>query len=92
MDAPNQNPTNTIWVNPEIIDSGQVKLDDVKLVVYALIRAGIRIKGIGPPVKNIAWRNNPGRVIWTGTDPTLESEPALTVQQVHDATDFRDEH
>ena len=90
--ASTENPTNTIFVNPEVIDSGEIKLDDVKLVAYALIRAGIEIKRIGPPVANIPWRNSRGRMIWTGTNPALESRPALTVQQVQNANDFRDEH
>jgi len=90
--ASTENPTNTIFVNPEVIDSGEIKLDDVKLVAYALIRAGIQIKRIGPPVANIPWRNSRGRMIWTGTNPALESRPALTVQQVQNANDFRDAH
>jgi hypothetical protein len=87
--AQNENPTNVIWVNPEVIERGGVKLDDVKLVAYALIRAGIQIKRIGPP-NSIEWRNNPARMIWIGTNPALESKPALTVEQVQKATAFRD--
>lgn len=90
--AENENPTNTIWVNPEVIDSGEIKLDDVKLVAYALIRAGIQIKRIGPPLTNVDWRNSRARMIWIGTNVGLESRPALTVREVQEMSDVLDEH
>ena len=82
-------PTNIIWVNPEVIDSGAIKLEDVKLIAYALIRAGIQIKRIGPP--RYDRRKDRGPNIWIGADDSVESRPALTVEQVQNASGFREE-
>lgn len=90
LDAQNENPTNVVWVNPEVIDRGEVESDDVKLVAYALIRAGIQVKSIGPP-SSPAWRSVRAPMIWIGTDPKVESKPALTVEQLQRATAFRNE-
>ena len=92
--------TNVIWVNPEVIDSGVIKLDDVKLVAYALIRAGIQIRRIGPPSplnrdsrSGVAttWRTNRDPRIWIGSNAAFDNMPPLTVEQVQSATAFRDE-
>lgn len=94
------NPTNVIWVNPEVIESGVIKLDDVKLVAYALIRAGIQIRRIGPPSSanrdsrtgvDTPWRTNRDARIWIGANDDFDNMPALTVEQVQSASAFRDE-
>jgi hypothetical protein len=93
-------PTNAIWVNPEVIDNGVIKLEDVKLVAYALIRSGIQIRRIGPPsLKNAdwrtgvstTWRTNREPHIWIGSNATYDNKPALTVEQVQRASAFREE-
>jgi hypothetical protein len=96
LDSHTDNPTNVIWVNPEVIDSGVIRLDDVKLVAYALIRAGIQIRGIGPPnpanrdsrTGKGTWRTNRDANIWIGSNDTLNNLPALTVEQVQSASAF----
>jgi len=99
LDSRIASPTNVIWVNPEVIDSGVIRLDDVKLVAYALIRAGIQIRRIGPPSSANrdwrtgvdTWRTNRDANIWIGSVDALNSKPPMTVEEVQRASAFTDE-
>ena len=100
LDSRNDAPTNVILVNPEVIERGLIKLDDVKLVAYALIRAGIQIKHIGPPTPgnvdwrtgvSTPWRTNRDANIWIGANAKLDNRSAWTVERVQSASAFPDE-
>lgn len=73
-------PTNAIWFG------SNVSLEDVKLVAYTLIRAGVKIRTIKPfrePSKD-HWASK----IQVGADGDYKDSPPLTVEQIRDATDF----
>jgi len=76
-------PTNSIWFG------SLVSIEDVKLVAYTLIRAGVKIKAIRP------FRTRPAErasLIQVGGDALLVDAPALTVEEIRAATEFtRDE-
>jgi hypothetical protein len=72
-------PTNIVWFG------SAVKIDDVKLVAYSLIRAGYR-------VQQIAEFRNPGGAhidrISIGANWHVRCDPPLTVAQIRDRTSF----
>lgn len=72
-------PTNAIWFGSEI------SIDDVKLVAYTLIRAGVDIKVIRP------FRNPSGskvRLIQVGSDAQYQSSLPLSVNDIQQAENF----
>lgn len=72
-------PTNAIWFGSE------VPIDDVKLVAYTLIRAGVDIKIIRP------FRNPGGskaRLIQVGSDAQYQSSSPLSVNEIQQAENF----
>lgn len=74
--------TNAIWFG------SNVSIDDVKLVVYQLIGAGLPIKAIRP------FRNPQAKAnrIEIGGDAGIVNQPELTVEQIRNTTEFvRDE-
>lgn len=72
-------PTNSIRFG------SQVTLEDVKLVAYTLIRAGVELKAIRPFVKP----DDPkSLLIQVGADKTLNTRPPLTVEDIRKAPKF----
>ncbi len=72
-------PTNAIWFG------ANVKIDDVKLVAYTLIRAGVEIKIIR------LFRNpmgNRAHLIQVGADTAYKDKPALTVADIKNEQEF----
>ena len=72
-------PTNAIWFG------ASVPIEDVKLVAYTLIRAGVKIKVIRP------FRNPRGArasIVQVGADELYVDAPALTVEEIRSATEF----
>jgi len=72
-------PTNSIWFGVS------VGIEDVKLVAYTLIRAGVKIKAIRP------FRNPTGArasLIQVGADALLIDAPALTVAEIRSTSNF----
>lgn len=73
-------PTNALWFG------SNVNLEDVKLVAYTLIRAGVKIKTIKP------FRGNPGEpwasLIQVGADGDYVNSPVLSVDEIRQATRF----
>jgi hypothetical protein len=72
-------PTNAIWFGAE------VSLDDVRLVAYTLMRAGVGIKGIRPFTSSTP---SISRLIQVGADTAYVSRPNITVEQVRSAKSF----
>lgn len=70
--AVNPNVTNCIWYGSEVPE------DSVKLVAYALIRAGYDVLGIQPQTN----RNFKQKVIQVGHNVRLESEAPLTPEMI----------
>lgn len=71
-------PTNAIWFGDD------VSIEDVKLVAYTLIRAGVEIKAIRP------FRNPDGksRQIQVGSDEDYLSREPLSVEEIEQAQRF----
>jgi hypothetical protein len=73
-------PTNAIWFG------SKVNIEDVKLVAYTLIRAGVQIKTIKP------FRGNPAEawasLIQVGADGDYVDKPALSVSEIRNASEF----
>lgn len=73
-------PTNAIWFG------SNVNIEDVKLVAYTLIRAGVQIKTIKP------FKGNPAEprasLIQVGADGDYVNSLALSVSEIHNATEF----
>ncbi|MFB8789116.1 MAG: hypothetical protein U7123_09760 [Potamolinea sp.] len=78
--SPNQNiPTNSIRFG------SKVTLEDVKLVAYTLIRAGVELKAIRPFAKPDDPKSS---LIQVGADKSLNTRPPLTVEQIRQAPKF----
>lgn len=78
--SPNQNiPTNSIRFG------SNVTLEDVKLVAYTLIRAGVELKAIRPFAKPDDPKSS---LIQVGADKSLNTRPPLTVEQIRQAPKF----
>lgn len=78
--SPNQNiPTNSIRFG------SKVTLEDVKLVAYTLIRAGVELKAIRPFPKPDEPQS---LLIQVGADKTLNTRRPLTVEQIRQAPKF----
>lgn len=73
-------PTNTIYF------SKKVNIEDVKIVAYALIRAGLKVKHIEPYSANVE-KQKSGSVEIAGI-PKFESNAPLTFKQIENATAF----
>ena len=71
-------PTNAIWFGPS------VQIDDVKLVAYTLIRAGIQIRDIRHYMKS----EGRDSVIQVGGRPLAVDKPVWTVERISAAKDF----
>lgn len=71
--------TNSIWFGTN------VKTEDVKLVAYTLISAGVQIRAIRP------FKSSKGRkasLIQIGAHDIVETWPVLTVEQIRETTVF----
>src|SRR5262249_11627339 len=71
-------PTNAIWFG------SQVDIEDVKLVAYALIHAGVNIKDIRPFAKSEGRED----VIQIGGRPAAVEKPPLTIEQIKAVNQF----
>ncbi len=75
-------PTNSLWFG------ANVKLEDIKLVAYTLMRAGVEIKVIRP------FRNPKGRrsnLIQVGADAVFENARPLSITEIKEAKEFKRE-
>lgn len=74
--------TNAIWFGTG------VKLNDVKVVALALIRAGVPIKGIRPYRNSAASPGYKNNIIEVGASADLQNKPLLSVKDVAMAPRF----
>lgn len=76
----NSDPTNAIWFG------SNASLEDVKLVAYTLIRAGVQIRTIKPfrQPSEEPWASK----IQVGSDPDYKNTPPLTVEKIRNVTSF----
>jgi hypothetical protein len=76
-------PTNSIWFG------SRVRIEDVKLVAYTLIRAGVEIKAIRLFRRS---KKNCEYLVQVGADSALKDKPPLSVAEIREAKEFeRDE-
>lgn len=76
-------PTNSIWFG------SKVRIEDVKLVAYTLIRAGVEIKAIRLFRRS---KKNCDYLVQVGADSALKDKPPLSVAEIREAREFeRDE-
>jgi hypothetical protein len=78
-----KNATNSIWFG------SMVPIQDVKIVAFALIRAGVPLKGIRPYPSS---KENPGykrNIIEVGASIDLKDKPLLSVDYIKNAKDFK---
>lgn len=73
--------TNAVWYGPD------TTLNDFKIVVLSLMRAGIEIQRLGPACKNLAVKS---RVIEVGHSRAARDDPPKTVAQIGAAASFAD--
>ena len=73
-------PTNAIWYGEP------VKIEEVKLVAFTLIRAGVQIKAIRPFADNSPRRN--AALIQVGADKDVVTNAPLSVEEIRNATRF----
>jgi len=73
-------PTNAIWYGEP------VKIEEVKLVAFTLIRAGVQIKAIRPFADNSPRRN--AALIQVGADKDVVTNAPLSVEEIRNATGF----
>ena len=66
-------PTNHIWVG------NNVTLDETKQLAFALIRAGVELRAVGRFQDGSGAKAN---LIQIGSDPAIQSQPVLTVDQI----------
>jgi hypothetical protein len=74
--------TNAIWFGRD------VPIDDVKIIAYTLIRAGVPLKSIRPFRSDLPSIGELAHTIHIGTDFDLENRKPLTTSQVHGAESF----
>jgi hypothetical protein len=79
--AKNSLSTNAIWFG------SNVNIEDVKLVAYTLIRAGIQIKTIRPFNDNSS--NIHASLIQVGADVNYENKSPLSVDKIRKTSEFR---
>jgi hypothetical protein len=72
--------TNSIWFGKP------VKIEDVKLVAFTLIRAGVQIKAIKPFAEHSPRRN--AALIQVGADASVVNRAPLSVEEIRNATGF----
>jgi len=73
--------TNSLWFGRA------TKVQDVKLVVLALVRAGVELRSIRPiPAEIVGKRDLP--LIQVGADVSMVHEPVWTVERLLKATEF----
>jgi hypothetical protein len=72
--------TNSIWYGKP------VKIEDVKLVAFTLIRAGVQIKAIRPFADYSPRRN--AALIQVGADVSVADKAPLSVEEIRDASQF----
>jgi hypothetical protein len=79
--AKNSLPTNAVWFG------SKVNIEDVKLVAYTLIRAGIQIKTIKPFNDNSS--DTHASLIQVGADGNYENKLPLSVDEIRNTSEFR---
>ena len=72
--------TNSIWFGEK------VKIEDVKLVAYTLIRAGVQIKAIRP-FRNLSEKNP--LLIQIGSDADIQDIQPFTVDKIRETSQFK---
>jgi hypothetical protein len=79
--AKNSDSTNAIWFG------SNVNIEDVKLVAYTLIRAGVKIKTIRPFSESSSNRRT--SLIQVGADRNYINKSDLSVEEIRNTTEFR---
>lgn len=71
--------TNSIWFGEK------VKVEDVRLIAYTMIRAGVQIKAIRP-FRNLSEKNS--LLIQIGSDAQIQDIQPLTVEKIRETSQF----
>jgi hypothetical protein len=71
-------PTNAIWYGSE------VRIEDLKLLAFTLIRAGVEIRAI----RSYQVEKNRSQVIQVGADVSIKNKPVLSVNEIRDTKMF----
>jgi len=71
--------TNSIWFGEK------VKVEDVRLIAYTMIRAGVQIKAIRP-FRNLSEKNS--LLIQIGSDAQIQDFQPLTVEKIRETSQF----